>query len=86
MNQVLPTMLLMTIASRSVRLYVATHAAVRRFVRFALCVDVVNIFIKDETIRKQVCGDKSDHGKCPPAPPARTSTLRGLCRTGRGTN
>ena len=37
MNQVLPTMLLMTIASRSVRLYVATHAAVRRFVRFALC-------------------------------------------------
>ncbi len=45
MNQVLPTMLLMTIASRSVRLYVATHAAVRRFVRFALCVDVVNIFL-----------------------------------------
>ena len=45
MNQVLPTMLLMTIASRSVRLYVATHAAVRRFVQFALCVDVINIFL-----------------------------------------
>ena len=45
MNQVLPTMLLMTIASRSVRLYVSTHAAVRKFVLFALCVDAVNIFL-----------------------------------------
>ena len=45
MNQVLPTMLLMTIASRSVRLYVSTHAAVRKFVLFALIVDFFNIFL-----------------------------------------
>ena len=45
MNQVLPTMLLMTIASRSVRLYVATHAAVRKFVLFALIIDIFNIFL-----------------------------------------
>lgn len=43
--QVVPQMVLFVMASRSVRLYVATHAAVIRLLLFALVIDLIDLFL-----------------------------------------